>query len=80
MTAGLAAAGAAKSTGRPSCFVAGIDFDLPIEVVVASSSSSLVCLPISNVQENVVVQDIFPIVASSLSVPKSGNISNFHFD
>ena len=86
MAAGLAVA--AKSSRCRSRFVAGIDLDLPSEDLgvdsssssPSSSSSSLaVCLPVSKVQENIVVPDLAPVVASSSPAPKSGNVYNFHF-
>ena len=86
MAAGLAVAAAAKSNHRRSRFVAGIDLDLPSEYFGVDSSSSssssclAVCLPVSNVQENIVVSDLAPVVASTSSTPKSGNVYNFHFN
>ena len=85
MAAGLAVA--SKSSRCRSRFIAGIDLDLPSEDLgvdssssPSSSSSSLaVCLPVSKVQENIVVPDLAPVVASSSPAPKSGNVYNFHF-
>ena len=86
MAAGLAVA--AKSSRCRSRFVAGIDLDLPSEDLGVDSSSSspssssssvAVCLPVSKVQENIVVPDLAPVVASSSPAPKSGNVYNFHF-
>ena len=81
----IAVAAAAKSSRRRSRFVAGIDLDLPSDDFGVDSSSSLsssssslaVCLPVSKVQENIVVPDLAPVVASSTSAPKSGNVYNF---
>ena len=89
MAAGLAiaiaVAAAAKSSRRRSRFVAGIDLDLPSDDFGVDSSSSLsssssslaVCLPVSHDQKNIVVPDLAPVVASSTSAPKSGNVYNF---
>ena len=72
---------------RRSCFAAGIDLDLPSEVLgvdsslsSCSSSSLAVCIPGTSVQENVVVPDLAPVVCSSSSAPKLGNVYNFHFN
>ena len=90
MAAGLAVA--AKSSRCRSRFIAGIDLDLPSEDLGVDSSSSspssssssvAVCLPVSKVQENIVVPDdivVAPVVASSSPAPKSGNVYNFHFN
>ena len=87
MAAGLAAAVAAKSSRRRIRFVAGIDLDLPSEVLdvdsslsSCSSSSLAVCIPVSNVQENIVVPALAPVASSSFSAPKLGNVYNFHFN
>ena len=87
MAAGLAiaVAAAAKSSRRRSRFGAGIDLDLPSDDFGVDSSSSLsssssslaVCLPVSHDQKNIVVPDLAPVVASSTSAPKSGNVYNF---
>ena len=82
MAAGLAVAWAAKASRRRSRFVAGIDLDLPSEVLgvdsslSCSSSSLAVCIPGTSVQENVVVPDLAPVVCSSSSAPKLGNVYN----
>ena len=81
----IAVAAAAKSSRRRSRFVAGIDLDLPSDDFGVDSSSSLsssssslaVCLPVSHDQKNIVVPDLAPVVASSTSAPKSGNVYNF---
>ena len=81
----VAVAVAAKSSRNR--FVAGTDFDLsPQDFGVDSSSASTssssfaLCLPVSNVHENVVVPDLATVVASSSSAPQSGNVYNFHFN
>ena len=61
--AGLAAGVAANSSRRRIRFVAGIDLYLPSEVLdvdssLSSCSSLAVCIPVSNVQENIVVPDL----------------------
>ena len=78
---------AAKASRRRICFIFGIDFDLPYEVLgvdsslsSCSSSSLAVCIPVTNVQENIVVPDLAPVVCSSSSAPKLGNVYNFHFN
>ena len=87
MAAGLAVAVAAKDSRRRSHFVAGIDLDLSSEVLdvdsslsSCSSSSLAVCTPVSDVQRNIVVPDLAPVVPSSSFAPKSGNVYNFHFN
>ena len=87
VAADLAAAVAAKSSRCRIRCVAGIDLDLPSEVLdvdsslsSCSSSSLAVCIPVSNVQENIVVPALAPVVSSSFSAPKLGNVYIFHFN
>ena len=76
MAADLAAAAvAAKSSRRRIRFVAGIDLDLVSEILdvdsslsLCSSSSVAVCIPVSNVQENIFVPALAPVVSSSFWV------------
>ena len=52
--------------------------DVDSSLSSCSSSSLAVCTPVSDVQRNIVVPDLAPVVPSSSFAPKSGNVYNFH--
>ena len=54
--------------------------DVDSSLSSCSSSSLAICTPVSDVQRNIVVPDLAPVVPSSSFAPKSGNVYNFHFN